>query len=75
MICVYLEYSGEIWNHPSFNHKAIDSFVECAQGKQDTRQTEELERDTREQKQSWKTQGEHVAQIYQYFREFHRNKV
>lgn len=50
MKCVYLEYSGEIWNHFDFNYKAIDSFVECAQGKQNTRKPEEFESDTREQK-------------------------
>lgn len=31
--CMYLECSGDIWNHFNFNHKAIDSFVEWAPGK------------------------------------------
>lgn len=63
MKCVHLEYSGAFWNHFRFNHKAIDSFVECAQGKQDTRKSEELGSDTREQKQSWKTQDWYVVPI------------
>lgn len=63
MNCVHLEYSGEFWNHFDFNHKAIDSFEEYAHGKQDTGKPEELESDTMEQKQSWKTQGWYVAQI------------
>lgn len=63
MKCVHLEYSGEFWNYFDFNHKAIDSFEEWAQGKQDTGMPEELESDTMEQKRSWKTQDWYVAQI------------